>query len=1082
MWKYVLWIVWVVLMLAAQPFAWAGTIGATSVNPSTTTPGVPLSVTVTSLISDPMVIPASVTLERLSGGSIAVIGTLHDDGLNGDALAGDGIYSLITTILESAPTAARLRVSASFTGTTAKAYSAQVTVNVTGTSTSIKLVSPANNAYVNTTPATVSGTVGDRAALVNINGINAPVSNGNFVATVPLNEGPNTLTAVATNANGTTSTASTVVTLDTTPPHVAIYTPSNNTSTTDSLVTVTGMVNDIVVGTVNPQQATVKVNGVAAQVLNRTFTAANIPLSFGANTLQAVAVDRTGNSATTTATVTRQALTRPTLRLSAGNGQTGPIRSLLPVPLIAQLLNGAGVPVSNAPIVFRVTSQDGTLSTSGVTGSGVSSIVVNTDANGKAAVRFTLGSRAGAGNNIVEASATGVATTAVFTASATTLSAGLVTVDSGNNQFGVVGQPLPLPFIAIVTDAGYNRLAGVPVTFTVKKGGGNFGVVGKNTLVATSDSDGRVTATLTLGPDQGVSNNLVEASFPGNTGFPVAFTASGQTPGPANQTKITGVVLDNSNIPLPGVTIRLFQIHQGNTGNVPQQVATPVQTDAQGQFTMQPVPVGVFKLMADGGTAQRPGSWPTIEYDMITVPGQNNTVGSPIFLPELKTSGQLCVGPLTGGTLTVPEAPGFALDIAPGSVTFPGGSRTGCVSVTTVNMDKVPMVPGFGQQPRFIVTIQPVGAKFDPPAAITIPNVDGLAPKAVTEMYSYDHDLASFVAIGTGTVSDDGSVIKSDLGVGVLKAGWHCGGNPNTAGSAGTCPTCKKCQGNDCVVSDNDSRIDTLNKKGDCQKASCRNGSILNENDDSDAPQDDKCKICKKGKLVPAFDDNWGVTGTVVLTSNPGISIITDKINAGLNALGVKANISSTTGEYTTREKDCCDSKAGVKKKGIKESEGKGTISVAMKGLTLWGPPTITKEMDFGIAEISIDIEVGVKIDNDASLAVNAGKREDQCKGQDCWFSGINSALTITPKATLEAILCEETLWTSKHCGGISFTPLAVAVSFEAGVNYNKNTCSDGITGNVTLGKVVASSTFNLGVPGSVGYKFEYEIYGGATF
>ena len=29
-----------------------------------------------------------------------------------------------------------------------------------------------------------------------------------------------------------------------------------------------------------------------------------------------------------------------------------------------------------------------------------------------------------------------------------------------------------------------------------------------------------------------------------------------------------------------------------------------------------------------------------------------------------------------------------------------------------VNGDKVPMVPGFGQQPRFIVTIQPTGAVF----------------------------------------------------------------------------------------------------------------------------------------------------------------------------------------------------------------------------------------------------------------------------------------------------------------------------------------------------------------------------------
>src|SRR5207302_6104848 len=108
-----------------------------------------------------------------------------------------------------------------------------------------------------------------------------------------------------------------------------------------------------------------------------------------------------------------------------------------------------------------------------------------------------------------------------------------------------------------------------------------------------------------------------------------------------------------------------------------------------------------------------------------------------------------------------------------GSAKFPGGSQSGCISVTPVNGDKVPMAPGFGQQPRFIVTIQPVGTTFNPPAAITLPNVDGLRPKAVTEMYSYDHDVGMFTAIGTGTVSADGSAIASNPGGGVLQAGWH---------------------------------------------------------------------------------------------------------------------------------------------------------------------------------------------------------------------------------------------------------------------------------------------------------------------
>ncbi|MBL0038363.1 MAG: hypothetical protein IPP36_06860 [Nitrosomonadales bacterium] len=192
-----------------------------------------------------------------------------------------------------------------------RVFSPAVSVSITGTSTGIAITSPANAAYLNTPIITVSGTVGDPAAQVNINGSVATVSNKSFVISLPLNEGPNIITAVAANSNGTTSTANILVTLDTTPPHLAIYTPTNNGVTTDASATITGLVNDIVVGTVNPQQATVTVNGVAAQVLNRSFIANNVPLSMGSNTIRAVTADRAGNTATTSVSVTRHPRIRP---------------------------------------------------------------------------------------------------------------------------------------------------------------------------------------------------------------------------------------------------------------------------------------------------------------------------------------------------------------------------------------------------------------------------------------------------------------------------------------------------------------------------------------------------------------------------------------------------------------------------------------------------------------------------------------------------------------------------------------------------------------------------------------------------
>ena len=682
----------------------------------------------------------------------------------------------------------------------------------------VKLTSPANLSYLNLSPTTVTGTVDDATATITVNSIQAPVANGLFSVTLPLAEGPNVITATAKSAAGAVGNTSIEVTLDTTPPHVTIISPPHKFVTTEDSITVAGNVNDIVVGTVNEQQAQVTVNGAAAQVANRMFLATNVPLNMGDNVIQAVGRDRVGNAATTQITVTRQAPTPSRIRLISGNNQTGMIGSFLPAQLVIAVTDSGGNPFPNKPVIFKVIQDDGMVSVGGPL---APTVIATTNVLGQAQAQWKLGMRAGAGGNSVEAYVVGVSGTAIFTATGTQGPAGKIVIDTGNSQIGEVNQALPKPLIGVLVDTGNNRLAGVPVTFTVKEGGGNFG--GQPTFTVNTDSDGRAAATLTLGFQEGNANNLVEATFATNTGFPAAFTASGRAPGDTAKTTISGIVLDNSNVPIPGVTIRAVLTNVLNANNNIIQAVAAVQTDAQGQFTIGQAPVGFVKLLVDGSTAQLPGKYPTLDYDMVTVAGQNNTVGLPIYLLPLNLNNQLCVTATTGGgTLTIPEAPGFSLTFGPGQVTFPGGSKEGCVNVTVVHGDKVPMVPGFGQQPRFIVTIQPAGAVFNPPAAITLPNVDGLKPRAVTEMYSFDHDIGSFVAIGTGTVSDDGLVIRSNPGVGVLKAGWHCGGDPNANGTAADCPDCKICQGNNCVADSAQNGKTTTSGSG-C----CKDGTVI---------------------------------------------------------------------------------------------------------------------------------------------------------------------------------------------------------------------------------------------------------------
>jgi hypothetical protein len=648
----------------------------------------------------------------------------------------------------------------------------------------ITLISPVDKSFVNTSSITVQGRVNDPGASIAVNGVAAPNNGGSFTVAIPLSEGNNTVTAVATTTGGATSSTSALVNLDTTPPRVAVLSPTDLDETTEESISVAGNVNDIVVGTVNDIQAQVTVNGVAAQVNNRSFVATNIPLQPGINTLSVVARDRVGNAFTASVKVNR--VVAPLLRISviSGNNQTARINSQLPQPVVVKLTDGLGIPKPNTPVFFRIVGNNGRVG-------GALAAEVRTDGQGMAQSLWTIGSRSGAGTNRLEVGATGVTAPGLFTATGLPSAAARIVVDSGLNQTGAVGQRLPLPFVAIVIDEGNNRLGGVPVTMQVRNGGGK--IDGRDSLTVNSDPDGRVAQTLTLGPQEGNENNEVIVTFVGNTANPAIFTATGRTPRRVEDTRVSGIVLNNANQPIHGVTVKLLRLNQGSSSNLPQQIGPISLSNEQGYFEIAGAPIGVFKLLADGSTVTGINKYPTLELDITTVAGQNNTLGAPIYLPTLDTKNQLCVDESTGGTLSLPEVPGFMLRVSASSATFPGGSKKGCISVTPVNIDKIPMAPGFGQQPRFVVTIQPLGTTFNPPAALSIPNVDGVSPGSIVEMYSYDHDLASFVSLGNGQVSKDGLVLQSLPGVGVLKAGWHCGGLAAFVGQLAKCPECQKC-------------------------------------------------------------------------------------------------------------------------------------------------------------------------------------------------------------------------------------------------------------------------------------------------
>jgi hypothetical protein len=89
------------------------------------------SVTITVLIPASRNLLANVYLLRYDANNVArVIGSLHDDGLNGDVVAGDGVYTAVLEFRESSPGMISLAVSAAFRGQLQRITSTEAAIDV----------------------------------------------------------------------------------------------------------------------------------------------------------------------------------------------------------------------------------------------------------------------------------------------------------------------------------------------------------------------------------------------------------------------------------------------------------------------------------------------------------------------------------------------------------------------------------------------------------------------------------------------------------------------------------------------------------------------------------------------------------------------------------------------------------------------------------------------------------------------------------------------------------------------------------------------------------------------------------------
>ena len=331
-----------------------------------------------------------------------------------------------------------------------------------------------------------------------------------------------------------------------------IYLPADGATVYEDAVRVTGLVNDIVPGTVNAGQVVVTVNGVR----RRYQTGRSLSHRYRSARAKTSSSRRRPTPAETSAhaqiTVHRGPATTPRVAIVSGDGQTATAGTPLPEPLTVALLDAAGLPVPDRPVVFQLRQSNGSLD------GGRRQVAVETGADGTASVHFTLGTRAGVGAQIGRSGVGGLRRPGGVHRDG---AAGGAVADRRRLRRRAVRHRRPAAAAAV--DRRGDRLRVQPP----RRSAGALHASsrerarlddGPSEEVVTTDSDGRAIVQFTLDPEEGVSNNVVEARIDGLDPSPLAsWTASGMAAGDPSQTSISGVVLDNTNLPVPGATVRI---------------------------------------------------------------------------------------------------------------------------------------------------------------------------------------------------------------------------------------------------------------------------------------------------------------------------------------------------------------------------------------------------------------------------------------------------------------------------------------------------------------------------------------------
>ncbi len=396
---------------------------------------------------------------------------------------------------------------------------------------------------------------------------------------------------------------------------------------------------------------------------------------------------------------TIQAAAPAAITVVSGSAQSASINTSFTAPLVVKVTDASNNPVSGVTVTFAVPGTGA----SGTFAGGVNTATTNASGVATSAV-FTANSTAG-GPYSITASVSGVSTPATFSLTNTVGSASSIAVVSGTPQSAKISTAFAAPLVALVKDSGGNPVSGVTVTFGAP-GTGASGTFAGGVNTATTNSSGIATSAV-FTANSTAGSYSVSASASG-VSTPATFSLTNNV-GPASSIAVVSgtpqsaristafaaplvaVVKDSgaSNNPVSGVTVTFGAPGTGASGTFAGGVNTAT-TNASGiatsaTFTANTTIGGPYNVTASVSGVGTPATFaltntvgPANSITVVSGTPQSAQISTAFAAPLVAVVKDAGGNPVSGVTVTF-TAPGSGA-----SGTFAGGVNTATTNASGI--------------------------------------------------------------------------------------------------------------------------------------------------------------------------------------------------------------------------------------------------------------------------------------------------------------------------------------------------------------------------------------------------------------